>query len=219
MRVSAMTWPFCFGVRLGWATTTIPNPDPGLARGRVYLLRGNTTVLSRGFGVMCDRFRRAGLWAEDLRCVGDRWLRQHLIADDRKGNVRGPVILIGHSCGGRYALFSARELARHGIAIELLVCIDVAMPSEVAGNVKQAVNLYRTQRRIYPARPIRPAPGSAARVTNLDLDSPSAPFKPTGLHHLNITASPAVQDWVVARVLDQVGETVRDPAQTVPAPG
>lgn len=205
MRVSALTWPFCFGVRLGWATTTVPNPDPGLARGRAYLLRGNAAVFSRGFGAMCDRFRRAGLWADDLRCVGDRWVRRHLIEDCKKGRLRGPVVLVGHSCGGRYALFTAQELACHGIPIELVVCIDVAMPFEVASNVRHAVNLYRSQRRLYPARPLRPAPGSAALVANLDLDSANSPFEPTGLHHLNITASPAVQEWVVTRVLEVVG--------------
>jgi hypothetical protein len=213
MRVSAMTWPFCFGVRLGWASATLPNPDLRLARGRAYLLRGNAAAFSRGFGAICDRLRHAGLWTEDLRCVGDRWLRRHLLADQQAGNLRGPVILVGHSCGARYALFTAQELARYGIAIELLVCIDVAMPYAVAGNVRHAVNLYRSQRRIYPARPLRAAPGSAAHIINVDLDGPNAPFQATGLHHLNITASPAVQDWVVARVLEAVVETERESAK------
>jgi len=202
MRISALTWPFCFGVRLGWATTTIPNPDPRWARGRAYLLRGNAAAFSRGFGIMCDRLRCAGLWAEDLRCVGDRWVRRHLVADHKTGHLRGPVILVGHSCGARYALFTAQELACYGIPIHLVVCIDVAMPFAVASNVKHAVNLYRSQRRIYPARPLCLAPGSTARVVNVDLDSPDAPFDASGLHHLNITASPAVQEWVVACVLD-----------------
>ena len=74
MRGCALTWPFCFGVRLGWATTRTPNPDPKQAAGRVYLLRGNAVVFSRGFGTICGRLRRAGLWSEDLRRVGDRWV-------------------------------------------------------------------------------------------------------------------------------------------------
>jgi hypothetical protein len=204
MRGCALTWPFCFGVRLGWATARTPNPEPEKALGRAYLLRGNAVIFSRGFGAICDRLRQAGLWAEDLRCVGDRWVRRSLIAGQQAGRLRGPLILVGHSCGGRYALFTARELARRNISIDLLVCIDVAIPFPVAGNVRQAVHLYRSRRRIYPARPLRAAPGSAARVLNLDLDAPSSPIAPRGLHHLNITGNLALQDWVVKRVLEAV---------------
>ncbi|HYV39099.1 MAG TPA: hypothetical protein VE988_25660, partial [Gemmataceae bacterium] len=111
MRVCALTWPFCFGVRLGWATTSVPNPDPLTARAHVFFLRGQAVVFSGGFGSMCDRLRQQGIWAEDLRCVGDRWVRRHLLAGHAAGRLRQPVILVGHSCGGRYALFTAQELA------------------------------------------------------------------------------------------------------------
>lgn len=206
MRGSALTWPFCFGVRLGWATARSPNPDPGTALGRVYLLRGNAILFSRGFGTLCRRLRQVGLWAEDLRCVGDRWVRRSLIADQQAGRLQGPIILVGHSCGGRYALFTAQQLACRDIPIELLVCIDVAIPFAVPGNVRQAIHLYRSQRRIYPARPLRAAPGSAARILNVDLNKPGSPISPRGLHHLNITASLAVQDWIVNRVLETVAD-------------
>src|SRR5688500_8035960 len=132
MRGCALTWPFCFGVRLGWASTTTPNPEPERACGRAYLLRGNGAVFSRGFGAVCGRLRRAGLWAEDRRCVGDRWVRRHVSRDHAAGRLRGPLILVGHSCGGRYGLFTAHQLARQGIPVELLVCVDVAIPFTVA---------------------------------------------------------------------------------------
>src|SRR5262245_22869445 len=136
VRGCALTWPFCFGVRLGWASTRTPNPAMVRARGRAYLLRGNAVVFSHGLGVICGQLREAGLWAEDLRCVGDRWVRRHLIADQETGVLRGPIILIGHSCGGRYALFTAGELAKRGIEVELIVCIDVAIPFPVDVNVR-----------------------------------------------------------------------------------
>ncbi len=153
---------------------------------------------------MCTRFREAGLWAEYLRCVGDRWVRRHLRADHERGHLHGPVILVGHSCGGRYALFTARELARWRIPVELIVCLDVAMPFRVAANVGQAVHLYRSQHRLYPARPLQAEPGSTARVQNLDLGHINSPIAPSGLHHLNITSSLPVQNWVVERVLEAV---------------
>ena len=203
MRGCALTWPFCFGVRLGWASAGTPNPSLEAARARVFLLRGNAVVFSNGLGTLCGRLRRAGLWAEDLRCVGDRWVRRTLIADHRAERLHCPIILVGHSCGGRYALFTAQELARWGIAVELIVCIDVAIPFAVSDNVRQAVHIYRSRRRIYPARPLQAAQGSAARITNLDLDAADSPIAPDGLHHLNMTGSRSVQDWVMGRILDQ----------------
>lgn len=160
---------------------------------------------------MCSRLREAGLWAEDLRCVGDRWVRRHLRTDHEQGRLHGPIILVGHSCGGRYALYTAQELARWGIPVQLLVCIDVAMPFRVAANVGHAIHLYRSRHRLYPARPLQAEPGSAARIRNLDLDDAASPIASSGLHHLNITASPAVQNWVVERVLEAVatGEAER----------
>jgi hypothetical protein len=172
------------------------------ALGRVYLLRGQAAIFSRGFGLMCDQFRQAGLWSEDLRCVGDRWVRQHLIADHEARRLRGPVIIVGHSCGGRYSLSIAEKLHPLGITIDLLIGVDVAMPYPVPDNVRRAVHLFRSHRRIYPARPMRLAPGSAATIENVDLDAADSPINPNGLYHLNITTSTAIQEWIVRRVLE-----------------
>jgi hypothetical protein len=204
MRVCALLWPFPFLVRLGWATAWARNPPLEQARGRVFLLRGNAVVFSRGFGALCRRFRQAGLWADDLRCVGDLWVRRRLRRDHRAGRLHGPLALVGHSCGGRYSLWTAQQLERLGIAVDLLVCVDVAGPYTVPGNVRHAVHLYRSRRRLYPARPLRPAPGSGAVIENIDLDAPDSPIRARWLHHLNITARLAVQDWIFERVLRAV---------------
>src|SRR3954470_16050866 len=130
MRLSALTWPFPGLVRLGgWSTAT---PNPPADRGRVYLLRGQGVFFSRGFGLLCGRLRRAGYWAEDLRCVGDRWLCRHLLADRAAGRLRGPVVFVGHSCGARYALYSAQYLERFGVAVDLILCLDVALAYAVS---------------------------------------------------------------------------------------
>ena len=67
-----------------------------------------------------------------------------------------------------------QQLQRLGIPVSL-ICLDVAMPYEVAPNVRHAAHLYRSRRRIYPARPLRVAPGSTAQVENLDLDAEGLP--------------------------------------------
>jgi pimeloyl-ACP methyl ester carboxylesterase len=201
-----VTWLFPAAARLGWATTTVPNPPEGDARAAAYLLRGNGAVFSPGFGRLCDRLRAAGVWAEDLRCVGDRWACRHLVGHRAAGRLAGPVVLVGHSRGGRRALAAAARLGRAGVAVDLLVCVDVAFPPPVPGNVRRAVHLYRSGWRAYPARPLRPAPGACGRLENIDLDGPGSPVPGRGLHHLNITASPALQAWVAGQIEGLVGE-------------
>jgi pimeloyl-ACP methyl ester carboxylesterase len=197
-------WPLPFGGRLGWATTSAPNPDPLQAPARVFVLRGTGVALSPDLGKLCTDLRKAGLWAEDLRCVGDRWVCQKLIAERRAGQSSGPVVLVGHSRGARHALYAARELEKAGITVDLLVCMDVAMPPDVPGNVRQALNLYMTRNRLYPASRLQAAPGSAAAIDNVALDASDSPVDGRGLYHVTITANPSVQSLIRERILQVV---------------
>ena len=200
MLSSPVSWLLPAAGRLGWATTTVPNPPPTDAWAAAYLLRGNGAVFSPGFGRLCDRLRAAGVWAEDLRCVGDRWACHHLAGQRAAGLLTGPVALVGHSRGGRRALAAAAWLGRIGVAVDLVVCVDVAFPPPVPGNVRRAVHLYRSGWRVYPARPLRPAPGAGGRVENIDLDAPGSPVPGRGLHHLNIMWCPAIRAWVAGQI-------------------
>lgn len=191
-----------FLVRLGWASTGVPNPAPPRAPGRVFFFRGQGIVFSRGFGTMCGELRRRGVWAEDLRCRGETWAVRQVVADHQSG--RGPVVFVGHSCGGRSALFAAEELRAAGIDVSLIVCLDVTLPPPVPANVKRAVNLRRTRRRLYPAMPLTAAPGAAPVIENIDLDAPDSPIDPAWTCHLNITSRPGVQAFVVGRILEVV---------------
>jgi hypothetical protein len=193
-------------VRLGWATTTVPNPEPHRARGRVYFFRGQALVFSRGFGRMCDELRRQGVWAEDLRCRGETWACRHILADRRAGKLHGPVIFVGHSCGGRSTVFAAQRLQAAGVGVELIVCLDTAVPPPVPANVRRAVHLYWAGPRLYPARPLVAAPGVVPVIENIDQGAAESPIAAAGLWHMNITASPAVQAFVTERVREAVSQ-------------
>ncbi len=187
-------------VRLGWATTRVPNPDPKSAPGRVFFFRGQGIVFSRGFGTMCDDLRRRGFWAEDLRCRGDRWAVRQVLSDHEAGR-DGPVAFVGHSCGGRSALFAAEALRTAGIAVSLIVCLDVTLPLLVPANVGHAINLRRTRRRLYPAMPLLAAPGACPFIENIDLDAPDSPIDPAWIWHVNIASRVRVREYVVGRIV------------------
>ena len=205
-----MAWQVPTGGRLGWITASAANPDPLPANARVFLLRGTGTVFSPGFGEICTRLRRAGIWAEDLGPAGDAWVCRHVIAEQRAGRLRGPIVLVGHSRGARHAVEVARELDKAGIDVDLLVCLDVSLPPTVPGNVRAALNIYyMSQHRFYPADPLRSAPGANVLIDNVDLSSPEGPATGLGLCHVTIAAGRAVQDLVVGRIVQTVHEAPR----------
>lgn len=187
-----LSWAYPAAARVGWLTTTVPNPSLKAAHGLAYLFRGNGAIFTPGFGRLTDQLRSVGLWTEDLTCNGVPWVKQHIM----KEHGSRPIILIGHSCGGRRCLQLAALLEATGISIDLLICIDVALPPTVPTNARRAVHLYRSRWRLYPARPLLPCPGGSSQIDNIDLDQPRAPFPGTWLNHLNITGSEALQLWI-----------------------
>jgi hypothetical protein len=167
----------------------------------VFFFRGQGILFSRGFGMMCAELRRRGVWAEDLRCRGDTWAVRRVVAE----RTPEPVVFVGHSCGGRSALFAAEELCAVGVEVRLLVCIDVTLPPPVSSNVRRAFNLRRTRRRIYPAMALVAAPGGRTVIENIDLDATNSPIDPRWVCHLNITSRARVREFVVRRIVEALG--------------
>jgi hypothetical protein len=204
MRLARLAWPFPFFVRLGWLTSATPNRPVDQATARVILLRGAGIVFSSGFGTLCNNLRQQGVWTEDLRCQGDLWATRQIAAEQRAGTLRGPIIFVGHSCGGRAALRVARALQQAGVVIDLVICLDVAFPPMVPGNVKSAVNLFLGGWRLYPAGRLRVEAGSATNIQNIDLRGPDSPLRPRWLNHLNFTNSSVILAFVQDCILRSI---------------
>jgi pimeloyl-ACP methyl ester carboxylesterase len=176
-------------------------PNPREPRGRVYLIRGQGWVFSSGWAILRDRLRSAGVRAEDVSDLDGAWVGDDVLADHRAGRLSGPIVFVGHSRGGRQSLYAAERLRREGVRIDLILTADVAVPQPVPANVGRAVNLYLSKNRVYPARPLKPAPDSHAFIENVALDAPGSPFAPHGLHHLNFTDSREVRDYLFGRIM------------------
>src|SRR5262249_35834071 len=102
---------------------------------------------------------------------------------------------------GRSAIFAAEELRAAGAGVSLIVCIDVTLPPPVPANVRHAINLRRTRRRLYPAMPLVAAPGAAPVIEDIDLDAPDSPIDPAWICHVNVTSRPRVRGYVVDRIV------------------
>jgi hypothetical protein len=206
MRLPRLARPFPFLVRLGWLTSATPNPPLAEGIARVFLLRGAGIIFSSGFGTLCTNLRQQGIWTEDLRCPGDVWATRQIAAAQRGGIMRGPIIFVGHSCGGRAALRAARALQQAGVGVDLVICLDVAFPPSVSGNVKSAVNLFLGGPRLYPAGLLRAEAGNATDIENIDVRGPNSPLYAWWLNHLSFTNSPAIQAVVQDRILRSIAK-------------
>jgi thioesterase domain-containing protein len=176
----------------------VPNPaDPV---GRVYLFRGQGWVFSGGWRTLCERLRAAGAQAEDLSDHGGDWAVGQILADRKAGRLRGPLVFVGHSRGGRVCLRAAEELASAGVPVDLILTVDVMGPPDVPANVRRAVNLYLTAARVYPAAPLKPAAGSPAAIENIDLNAAGSPVSGDGLDHLSVTGSPQLLEYLFRRI-------------------
>ena len=118
-----MAWQIPLGGRVSWLTASVANPEPLPTDARVFLVRGSGTVFTSGFGEICSRLRRAGIWTEDLGPAGDSWVFQHVTAERRAGRLQGPIILVGHSrksfMHGLTGDGAARDLFTIGASLKL----------------------------------------------------------------------------------------------------
>src|SRR5262249_30894744 len=135
---SGLLFALCCALAPARATPGPPdNPDEPL--GHVYLIRGQGWVFSGGWAVLRDRLRAAGARAEDVSDYGGGWVADDALARHKAGTLRGPVVFVGHSRGGRQSLFAAERLGHEGVRVDLVLTADVAIPPPVPANVTRAV--------------------------------------------------------------------------------
>lgn len=109
---------------------------------RAYLVRGILGLFfSRGMNRLAERLGEAGVHAEVYdfsTCdeIADTAVREYSEAP-------APIVLIGHSMGGRCVLLMARRLQEAKISVGLLVTVDPVHGSpSVPANVERYINIF-----------------------------------------------------------------------------
>lgn len=176
--------------------------------GHVFCLRGLLDVFSLGLNDLAERLRQEGIDATAVS--GPSWLTLgcDISREWSRGNLQGPVILIGHSYGADNAVWMARYLGRRNIEVELLVLLDATDPPAVPESVARCLHVYRPTvlGNLLPfsfaGNPVQAEEGNNRTAIVNHIVSPEI-FGTAAAHigHLNVDASAAVHDLIVDEIL------------------
>jgi hypothetical protein len=108
---------------------------------RVILLRGWFGIFSTGLDTIADQLKAMGIDAEVAGHLA--WSNEVTkILQERAAGRVDPLALVGHSQGANNIIDMARELAPHGVKVDLLVTLAPMRQNPVPPNVVKAVNFY-----------------------------------------------------------------------------
>ena len=179
-------------------------PDTTSGKGRVFLIAGSLPGCSRGFSGVAERLRSAGVYV----VTANRWDRGRIAGRLVKQSEQGPgspIVLVGHSGGGRDSIRIARTLGNSGVVVAGLICLDTAWADAIPSNVCRATHFYLTRDRVYPAKPLAYVVGSTKRVRNVDLNAALPDAALADVHHGSVDDARSVQDLIFEEVMRAVG--------------
>jgi hypothetical protein len=184
-------------------------------RGKVLLVRGAMTVFSLGLDDLAMKLPCEELDVQVVSASMSGLAARQIAQQYARGELRGPLVLIGHSLGGDLLPGMAQQLGHFGQTVDLMVMIDSTNPSDAPANVRRCVNLYQSNSsptwfRMFRGIPIR-ATNPETQLVNLDIRQLSEREEAAGLNHFNIEAS----NWIHELVIREVQYVVRSRGQSL----
>lgn len=151
---------------------------------RILVLRGVFEIFSLGMNDLAAKLRDRGYDATStswslalfsMDCSGDR-----------------PLIVIGHSLGGRMCGWTSRLMKTCGHRVPLLIVVDANLLTTIPSNVDECLNLYVTNKLgIFHGSPVY-AESPETRIVNWDVSKGQPSMFLGGVNHFDIDAT----DWV-----------------------
>jgi hypothetical protein len=173
-------------------------------RGKVLLVRGAMTVFSLGLDDLAKKLPREELEVQVVPASMSGLAVRQIAQQYARGELRRPLVLIGHSLGGDLLPGLAQQLGDSGQTVDLMVMIDSTNPSDAPGNVRRCVNLYQsnfspTWFRVFRGVPIR-ATNPDTQLVNVDIRQLFEREEAAKLNHFNIEASNWIHDMVIREI-------------------
>jgi predicted alpha/beta-hydrolase family hydrolase len=175
-------------------TPEAAQPAPVVPRGRAYVFRGALgPIFSTGMDRLTEKIQRAGITATTYEFTLCEMVASWA-ADDYKKDPQ-PIIVIGHSMGGRCAVFFSQKLQDQGIPVSLAISIDPAhMTPDVPDNVERYINIFISTQ-ILGGGDIKPVPGFHGHYASYDMAQHDE------ISHITIDKMDLVHQQIVAKIL------------------
>jgi len=185
-------------VALPWAITA--SDQPAERPGRILIIRGIFNVFSLGLDDLAcklsERGYRVDVAPPSLALMAAGSIQKECQQDPSLG----PLVIIGHSIGGRFCCTIPWKWRESGISVKLVVILDSNPHTPVADNVERCVNLYVTNNiGVFHGRGVVAA-DPRTDLVNLDMTKVTRPPGVRGVDHFNIDDS----DWIHDLVLEEV---------------
>jgi pimeloyl-ACP methyl ester carboxylesterase len=183
------------GVPLAPAITPAAVEPPSMpSRARVYVFRGALgPIFSRGMDALTEKIQRAGIRADVYEFTICSFIASAAIKDYREDPA--PIVLIGHSMGGRCALLFAETLQDEGFPVSLVVTIDPAhMSPDVPLNVEHFINIFLSKD-VLGGGDIKPKQGFRGSYASYDLAQHDE------VSHITIDKMDAIHQQLIAKIV------------------
>jgi hypothetical protein len=191
------------------ATPPAAEQPPIVPRGRAYLFRGALgPIFSRGMDSLTEKIQRAGITADVYEFTICSLIAAKAIEDYRRDPA--PIILIGHSMGGRCALLFSETLQDQGIPVSLVVTIDPAhMSPDVPPNIERFINIFLSKD-VLGGGDIKPTQGFPGHYASYDLAQHDE------VSHITIDKIDAVHQQLVAKIVQLSATPAKVEGDTLP---
>ncbi|MGC4032584.1 MAG: hypothetical protein QM754_12795 [Tepidisphaeraceae bacterium] len=174
------------------------------ARGQVYLIRGLIGLFSVGIDQLTEKINAAGISAHVYQEIQDGRMAEAIIASYGPAKNREPLVLIGHSVGAEDVITIARKLEKHGIDVDLMICLDATNPDKVPGNVKQCINYYQSSIMDYlpilRGLPLKTETAFAGDLQNLNVRKDRRDLLEWDTNHFNIDKDAKIHVDIINRL-------------------
>jgi hypothetical protein len=175
-------------------TPVAAEPSPIPSRARVYVFRGALgPIFSLGMDSLTEKIQRAGIKANVYEFTICSFIASAAIKDYRDDPA--PIVLIGHSMGGRCALLFAETLQEEGFPVSLVVTIDPAhLSPDVPLNVEHFINIFLSKN-VLGGGDIKPKQGFRGSYASYDLDQHD------DVSHINIDKMDTIHQQLIAKIV------------------
>jgi LysM repeat protein len=190
-------------------TAPVPAQSSLPPRGRVYLFRGALgLIFSRGMDRLTEKIQRAGMTADVYEFTICSLITSSAIEAYRQDPA--PIILIGHSMGGRCALQFAEKLQTEGIPVSLIVTVDPAhLSPDVPSNVERFINIFLSKD-VLGGGDIKPVQGFPGHYASYDMDRQGE------VSHISIDKMDTVHQQLVAKIREIAVTPAKTADEAVP---